>query len=398
LATAFFPEYFSVLSLLLAMAFSMSRTRFSSYRHVLQAAMLAAGLLLAPVSQAERIKDLASIQGVRDNPLIGYGLVVGLDGSGDQVRQAPFTQQSLTNMLSQLGVTIPQGSNMQLKNVAAVMVTARLPAFARPGQAVDVVVSSMGNAKSLRGGTLLMTPLKGANGQVYAIAQGNLLVGGAGAEAGGSSVQVNQLNGGTIPGGATVEQSVPTTYARDGVINLEMNSSDFGTAQNVVAALNKQFGPSTATALDGRLIQVRGPLDPQAQTAFISHVENLQVNLPPARARVVINARTGSVVMNRTVTIDEAAIAYGNLSVVISRQPQVSQPDTPFGGGQTVVADSTQIEMRSDSGSLQRVKTSANLADVVRALNALGATPQDLLSILQNLKSAGALRADLEII
>jgi flagellar P-ring protein precursor FlgI len=301
-------------------------------------------------------------------------------------------------MLSQLGVTIPQGSNMQLKNVAAVMVTARLPAFARPGQSVDVVVSSMGNAKSLRGGTLLMTPLKGANGQVYAIAQGNLLVGGAGAEAGGSSVQVNQLNGGTIPGGATVEQSVPTTYARDGVINLEMNSSDFGTAQNVVAALNKQFGPSTATALDGRLIQVRGPLDPQAQTAFISHVENLQVNLPPARARVVINARTGSVVMNRTVTIDEAAIAYGNLSVVISRQPQVSQPDTPFGGGQTVVADSTQIEMRSDSGSLQRVKTSANLADVVRALNALGATPQDLLSILQNLKSAGALRADLEII
>ncbi|MBX6966098.1 flagellar basal body P-ring protein FlgI [Alcaligenes faecalis] len=376
----------------------MSRTRFSSYRHVLQAAMLAAGLLLAPASQAERIKDLASIQGVRDNPLIGYGLVVGLDGSGDQVRQAPFTQQSLTNMLSQLGVTIPQGSNMQLKNVAAVMVTARLPAFARPGQGVDVVVSSMGNAKSLRGGTLLMTPLKGANGQVYAIAQGNLLVGGAGAEAGGSSVQVNQLNGGTIPGGATVEQSVPTTYARDGVINLEMNSSDFGTAQNVVAALNKQFGPSTATALDGRLIQVRGPLDPQAQTAFISHVENLQVNLPPARARVVINARTGSVVMNRTVTIDEAAIAYGNLSVVISRQPQVSQPDTPFGGGQTVVADSTQIEMRSDSGSLQRVKTSANLADVVRALNALGATPQDLLSILQNLKSAGALRADLEII
>ncbi|MGO3130619.1 MAG: flagellar basal body P-ring protein FlgI [Alcaligenes sp.] len=376
----------------------MSRIRFSSYRSVLQAALLAAGLLLASASQAERIKDLASIQGVRDNPLIGYGLVVGLDGSGDQVRQAPFTQQSLTNMLSQLGVTIPQGSNMQLKNVAAVMVTARLPAFARPGQSVDVVVSSMGNAKSLRGGTLLMTPLKGANGQVYAIAQGNLLVGGAGAEAGGSSVQVNQLNGGTIPGGGTVEQSVPTTYARDGVINLEMNSSDFGSAQNVVAALNKQFGPSTATALDGRLIQVRGPLDPQAQTAFISLVENLHVNLPPARARVVVNARTGSVVMNRTVTIDEAAIAYGNLSVVISRQPQVSQPDTPFGGGQTVVADSTQIEMRSDSGSLQRVKTSANLADVVRALNALGATPQDLLSILQNLKSAGALRADLEII
>lgn len=380
------------------MVSSLRRIRFASLARLLRAGLLGLGLMLAPVSQAERIKDLASIQGVRENPLIGYGLVVGLDGSGDQVRQAPFTQQSLTNMLSQLGVTIPQGSNMQLKNVAAVIVTARLPAFARPGQALDVVVSSMGNAKSLRGGTLLMTPLKGANGQVYAIAQGNLLVGGAGAEAGGSSVQVNQLNGGTIPGGATVEQSVPTTYARDGMINLEMNTSDFGTAQNVVAALNKHFGPSTATALDGRLIQVRGPLDPQAQTAFLSQIENLQVNLPPARARVVINARTGSVVMNRSVTIDEAAIAYGNLSVVISRQPQVSQPDTPFGGGQTVVSESTQIEMRSQGGSLQRVRTSANLADVVRALNALGATPQDLLSILQNLKSAGALRADLEII
>ncbi|WP_394065158.1 flagellar basal body P-ring protein FlgI [Alcaligenes sp. WGS1538] len=380
------------------MVSSLRRIRFASSAQLLRAGLLGLGLLLAPASQAERIKDLASIQGVRENPLIGYGLVVGLDGSGDQVRQAPFTQQSLTNMLSQLGVTIPQGSNMQLKNVAAVIVTARLPAFARPGQALDVVVSSMGNAKSLRGGTLLMTPLKGANGQVYAIAQGNLLVGGAGAEAGGSSVQVNQLNGGTIPGGATVEQSVPTTYARDGMINLEMNTSDFGTAQNVVAALNKHFGPATATALDGRLIQVRGPLDPQAQTAFLSQIENLQVNLPPARARVVINARTGSVVMNRSVTIDEAAIAYGNLSVVISRQPQVSQPDTPFGGGQTVVSESTQIEMRSQGGSLQRVRTSANLADVVRALNALGATPQDLLSILQNLKSAGALRADLEII
>lgn len=380
------------------MVSSFRRIRSISGIGLMRAGLLGLGLLLTSVSQAERIKDLASIQGVRDNPLIGYGLVVGLDGSGDQVRQAPFTQQSLTNMLSQLGVTIPQGSNMQLKNVAAVIVTARLPAFARPGQSLDVVVSSMGNAKSLRGGTLLMTPLKGANGQVYAIAQGNLLVGGAGAEAGGSSVQVNQLNGGTIPAGATVEQSVPTTYARDGMINLEMNTSDFGTAQNVVAALNKQFGPSTATALDGRLIQIRGPLDPQAQTAFLSQVENMQVNLPPARARVVINARTGSVVMNRSVTIDEAAIAYGNLSVVISRQPQVSQPDTPFGGGQTVVSESTQIEMRSQGGSLQRVRTSANLADVVRALNALGATPQDLLSILQNLKSAGALRADLEII
>lgn len=373
-------------------------SRLSPAAALLQAAALSLALLLSPVVQAERIKDLATIQGVRENQLIGYGLVVGLDGSGDQVRQAPFTQQSLTNMLSQLGVTIPQGSNMQLKNVAAVMVTARLPAFARPGQAVDVVVSSMGNAKSLRGGTLLMTPLKGANGQVYAIAQGNLLVGGAGAEAGGSSVQVNQLNGGIIPGGAIVEQSVPTTYIHDGALTLELNSSDFGTAQNVVAAINKRFGVGTATALDGRVVRVQAPLDPHAQSAFLSQIEHLDVNVPPARARVVVNARTGSVVMNRTVRIEEAAIAYGNLSVVISSQSDVNQPDTPLAGGQTVVTDRTDIEMRSEGGSLQRITTSANLADVVRALNALGATPQDLLSILQNLKSAGALRADLEII
>ncbi|NGM87565.1 flagellar basal body P-ring protein FlgI [Parapusillimonas sp. SGNA-6] len=355
-------------------------------------------LAMAGAAQGERIKDLASVQGVRANQLIGYGLVVGLDGSGDQVRQTPFTQQSLTNMLSQLGITVPQGTNMQVKNVAAVMVTARLPAFAQPGQTMDVVVSSMGNAKSLRGGTLLMTPLKGANGQVYAMAQGNLLVGGAGAQAGGSSVQVNQLNGGIISNGAIIERSVPTVYARDGMINLELNTTDFGAAQNIVAALNRQFGGQTAKALDGRVIQVRGPIDPAAQAAFLSQVENLDVKLPPARAKVVINARTGSVVMNRTVTIDEAAIAYGNLSVVISRSAEVNQPDTPFAGGRTVVTDNTQIEMRSDTGSLQRVRTSANLADVVKALNALGATPQDLLSILQNLKSAGALRADLEII
>ncbi|AQS50343.1 flagellar biosynthesis protein FlgI [Paenalcaligenes hominis] len=373
-------------------------SRFSLCAAFAKTALVALLLWQPLTSHAERIKDLASIQGVRENQLIGYGLVVGLDGSGDQVRQAPFTQQSLTNMLSQLGVTIPQGSNMQLKNVAAVMVTARLPAFARPGQALDVVVSSMGNAKSLRGGTLLMTPLKGANGQVYAIAQGNLLVGGAGAEAGGSSVQVNQLNGGTIPSGAIVEQSVPTTFIYDGALTLELNSTDFGTAQNMVAAINQRFGANTATALDGRVIRVQAPLEPQAQAAFLSQIEHLNVQVPPARARVVVNARTGSVVMNRTVTIDEAAIAYGNLSVVISSQTGVSQPDTPFAGGQTVVTDRTDIEMRTQEGSLQRITTSANLADVVRALNALGATPQDLLSILQNLKSAGALRADLEII
>jgi flagellar P-ring protein precursor FlgI len=206
------------------------------------------------------------------------------------------------------------------------------------------------------------------------------------------------LNGGIISNGAIIERSVPTSYSRDGIVNLELNTTDFGAAQNMAAALNKRFGGSTARALDGRVVQLRGPLDQAAQAAFMSQVENLQVSLPPARAKVVINARTGSVVMNRTVTIDEAAIAYGNLSVVINRDTAVNQPTTPFGGGQTVVTQNTQIEMKSDAGSVQRVRTSANLADVVKALNALGATPQDLLSILQNLKSAGALRADLEII
>lgn len=374
-------------------------TPISALLSLLARACVVAGLLAgATAAHAERLKDLASIQGVRGNQLIGYGLVVGLDGSGDQVRQTPFTQQSLTNMLSQLGITVPAGSNMQLKNVAAVMVTTTLPAFARPGQTLDVVVSSMGNAKSLRGGTLLMTPLKGADSQVYAIAQGNILVGGAGASAGGSSVQINQLNGGRISGGAIVERGVPTTFARDGYIYLEMNNTDFGTAQNVVTALNRKFGQGTATALDGRVVQVRSPMELSAQARFLSQVEDLQVTRAPTVAKVIINARTGSVVMNRTVMIEEAAVAHGNLSVIINRQNQVSQPDTPFTEGQTVVVPNTQIEVRQENGSLQRVNTSANLADVVKGLNALGATPQDLLAILQAMKSAGALRAELEII
>jgi len=363
------------------------------------AALLAALLTtFALPAHAERIKDLASVQGVRANPLVGYGLVVGLDGSGDQVRQTPFTQQSLTNMLAQLGVSVPQGANMQLRNVAAVMVTAQLPAFARPGQTLDVVVSSMGNAKSLRGGTLLMTPLKGADGQVYAVAQGNLLVGGAGASAGGASVQVNQLNGGIITGGAIVEQAVPTTFAKDGRIYLEMHGSDFGVAQQAAAALNRKLGKDTATALDARVVALHAPLDPTELTAFLSQVEQVQVMLPPARAKVIINARTGTVVMNRTVTIDEAAVASGNLSVVINRQQTVNQPDAPLAGGQTVVTENTRIEMRSEDGALKRLRTGVNLMDVVRGLNSLGASPQDLIAILQTLKSAGALRADLEII
>ncbi len=363
-------------------------------------AILGMGLALGRVSlvQAERLKDLASIQGVRDNPLIGYGLVVGLDGSGDQVRQTPFTQQSLTNMLSQLGVTVPQGTNMQLKNVAAVMVTAQLPAFAQTGQNIDVMVSSMGNAKSLRGGTLLMTPLKGADKQVYAIAQGNIVVGGAGASAGGSSVQVNQLNGGIITNGAVVERVVPTRVNRNGTIRLEMHDTDFGTIQNAVQAINRLMGPGTAASANGRVIEVRAPYGNESLGSFLARLQNIDVRRSAARAKVIINARTGSVVMNQTVTLDEAAVAYGNLSVVIDRSLEVSQPDTPFGGGQTVVTPTTRVQVESQPGQLQHLKTGVKLTDVIKALNSLGASPQDLLSILQSLKSAGALRAELEII
>ena len=358
---------------------------------------LVAGVLwvAAPV-HAERLKEIASIQGVRDNPLIGYGLMVGLDGTGDQTMQTPFTTQSLNNMLQQLGITIPQGVNMQLKNVAAVMVTATLPSFARPGQNIDVTVSSMGNAKSLRGGTLLMTPLKGVDGAVYAIAQGNMVVGGAGASANGSKVQVNQLGSGRIPGGATVERTVDAAVAGDGAFTLELTHSDFGTAQRVVEAVNRQFGPGAADAMDARVIRVRAP-ETQERVGFLARLENLEVTPMQAPARVVVNARTGSVVMNQAVRVNDCAIAHGNLSVVINTEPVVSQPGA-LSGGTTVAAQTSQISVNQGGGALQMVRGGASLADVVKGLNSLGANPQDLVSILQAMKSAGALRAELEII
>jgi len=359
----------------------------------------AAAMLLCPgVARAERLKELASIQGVRDNQLIGYGLVAGLDNSGDQTTQTPFTVQSMTNMLSQLGITVAPGTNMQLKNVAAVMVTATLPAFTRPGQAIDVVVSSMGNAKSLRGGTLLMTPLKGPDGQVYALAQGNLLVGGAGASANGSSVTVNQLASGRIPSGAIVERAVPTAMGgQQGTVQMELNVTDFSTAQRVVDAVNRRFGYGTAQALDGRVILLRTPSDPSGRVQFLAQLESVDVHPDNTAARVIINARTGSVVMNQNVTIQQCAVAHGNLSVVIDTQNNVSQP-APFSGGQTVVAPNSQISVQQENNALRMIKAGANLADVVKALNSLGASPADLMSILQAMKASGALRADLEII
>jgi flagellar P-ring protein precursor FlgI len=359
--------------------------------------------LLAPQAGAERIKDLASIAGVRHNQLIGYGLVVGLDGSGDQTTQTPFTVQSVISMLQQLGVNLPQGgSQLQLKNVAAVMVTASLPPFSQPGQTLDITVSSMGNAKSLRGGTLLMTPLKGADGQVYGMAQGNVLVGGVGVQAGGaggggSSLTVNHLSVGKISGGATVERAVASNLGENNIIKLELNNADFATASRMVEAINDKYGAGIAYALDSRVIRVQAPSGSDQRVSFIGTLQDMQVNPAEQAAKVIMNARTGSVVMNRAVTLETCAISHGNLSVSVNADTQVSQPN-PLSGGRTVVTQNPQVGIKADGGKVMMVKGGASLAEVVKALNAIGATPQDLLSILQAMKAAGSLRAELEII
>ena len=356
-----------------------------------------AALWWPDAAEAARIKELVTVQGVRSNALAGYGLVVGLDGTGDQTTSAPFTTQSINALLQQMGVTVPPGTSMQLKNVAAVMVTAQLPAFAQPGQVIDVNVSSLGNAKSLRGGLLIATPLKGADGQIYAMAQGNLLVGGAGAAAGGSKVQINHLSAGRIPDGATVERSVPTPINQGEFMQLDLNSSDFNTAREVARAINKRMGEGLAQALDGRVVRVRMPATPDERVSFIADIENLQIERASPAARVVINARTGSVVMNNAVTLSACAVAHGSLSVTINSTPVVSQPNA-LAGGQTVVREKADISIKQEPGALIQMPAGTKLADVVKALNSMGATPQDLLAILQAMKAAGALNAELEVI
>ena len=366
---------------------------------VLIAAVLASAAVWWPApAQAARIKEVASVQGVRMNQLVGYGLVVGLDGTGDQTTQAPFATQSLLSLLQQMGVTVPPGTSMQLKNLATVMVTAQLPPFAQPGQTIDVNVSSLANAKSLRGGTLIVTPLKGADGQIYAIAQGNLVIGGAGASAAGSKVQINHLSAGRIPDGATVEKSVATPIGEGDSIQLDLHSSDYATAREVVRAINGKMGSGVADALDGRVVRVRMPPSADARVAFMAEIENLDIKQATPSAKVVINARTGSIVMNQAVTLAACAVAHGSLSVVISTTPTTSQPEPFARVGRTVVTEKADITIAHQAGSLIQMPASTKLADVVKALNSLGATPQDLLAILQAMKSAGALMAELEVI
>lgn len=355
-------------------------------------------LLGIGVAQAERIKDISSIGGVRNNQLVGYGIVVGLNGSGDQTSQTPFTVQSLKSMLARLGVTIPPEVNPQLKNVAAVAIHATLPPFSKPGQTIDVTVSSLGNANSLRGGTLLMTPLKGADGNTYAIAQGNLIVGGLGvAGSDGSKISVNIPSVGRIPSGATVEREVPTVLGGDNYINLNLNTPDFTTATRLARAIDKLLGEGSAIPLDPTTIQVAAPRDQNQKVAFISALENIEVTPGDAAARIIVNSRTGTVVIGQRVLVMPAAVTHGSLTVAISEKPLISQPPA-FSRGQTVVAGTSAIDVKEEKNKMFLFKPGVSLDEIVRAVNKVGASPGDLVAILEALKEAGALKAELLVI
>ena len=355
-------------------------------------------LLFSSCAQAERPKDLASIQGVRTNQLIGYGLVVGLNGSGDQTTQTPFTVQTFNNMLSQFGIKVPPGGNVQLKNVAAVSVHAELPAFARPGQTIDITVSSIGNAKSLRGGSLLMTPLKGIDGNVYAIAQGNLVVGGFDAGgADGSRITVNVPSAGRIPSGATVERAVPSGFNQGDYLTLNLNRPDFTTAKNIVDKLNEMLGPRVAQALDAGSIRVSAPMDPTQRVDYLSIIENLEIEAGQAVAKVIINSRTGTIVIGQNVRVQPAAVTHGSLTVVITEDPIVSQPE-PFSQGQTAIVPRSKVNAAQEAKPMFKFGPGTTLDEIVRAVNQVGAAPSDLMAILEALKQAGALQADLIVI
>jgi flagellar P-ring protein FlgI len=344
-----------------------------------------------------RIKDIASVVGVRSNQLVGYGLVVGLDGTGDNTGNTQFTAQSVANMLRQLGVALPPTVQIRPKNVAAVLVTASLPPFARQGQTIDVTVSSMGNAASLRGGTLLMTPLKGADGEIYALAQGNMFVGGFGVKgADGSKVTVNVPSAGRIPNGAIVERTAESPFTEGGDLVLSLHEQDFTTAQRMAQAINAHLRRKVASPIDGGSVRVTTPEDASKRVGFVSVIENITLEPGDAPARVVINARTGTVVISEHVTVRPAAVSHGNLVVTISETPVVSQP-APLSGGTTVAGTASQIDV-SQKSRMFLMQSGISLEEIVRAVNQVGAAPGDLVAILEALREAGALRATLEVI
>jgi len=347
--------------------------------------------------QADRIKDISNIAGVRSNQLVGYGIVVGLNGTGDQTGQTPFTVQSMKSMLSHFGITLPPNVVPQLKNVAAVSIHANLPAFAKPGQKIDITVSSIGNSKSLRGGSLLMTPLKGADGNVYAIAQGNLVVSGFGAAADGSSVTVNIPSSGRIPNGATVERSVVTSFQKGSRVVLNLHAPDFTTAHRLAQAINMELGEGTAQAIDGSSVAVRAPRDPSQRVSFVSVLENIRIEPAEASAKVIINSRTGTVVIGSHVRVTPAAVTHGSLTVRITARPEASQP-AALAGGDTVVMPNTDIEVSQERNRMFLFNPGVSLNEIVRAINEVGAAPGDLVAILEALKEAGALRAELIVI
>ncbi len=355
-------------------------------------------LSLSPLVKAERLKDISNIAGVRDNPLIGYGLVVGLDGTGDQTTQTPFTTQAFRSMLRQLGVSMPEGQSFQLKNVAAVTIHASLPPFAKPGQAIDVTVSSIGNAKSLRGGSLLMSTLKGADGQVYAIAQGELLVGGFGAEGrDGSSVTINIPSAGRIPNGAIVERSIANSFNSGTHLTFNLNRPDFTTARRVAESINELLGPDVARAADATSIHVTAPRDVNQRVAYMSLLENVEVDPGRAAARVVVNSRTGTIVVGEHVRVRAGAVTHGNLTVTITNTSQVSQPNA-LGEGRTVVVPQTDVAVTQENNRMFAFDDTTTLDELVRAVNQVGAAPGDLMAILEALKQAGALQAELIVI
>lgn len=364
----------------------------TAYKPFVSLLMLAASSMPA---YAERIKDIASIQGVRNNQLVGYGLVVGLDKSGDKTK---FTGQTLSSMLGRFGLTLPPGVDPKAKNIAAVAIQADLPPFSKPGQTIDVTVSSIGDAKSLRGGTLLMSPLKGADGQVYAIAQGNLVVNGLSASGqDGSSITVNNPSVGRIPNGATVERTVNSPFSQGSELVFNLHTSDFTTANRMAESINNQLGANTAKAIDATSISVRGPVDSGQKVTFASMVENITLALDDAPARVIVNSRTGTVVINSKVRVQPAAVTHGSLSVTISENLQVSQP-APFSGGQTTVTPKSNVQVDQEKNRMFVFKPGVSLDEIVQAVNKVGAAPSDLVAILEALKTAGALRAELIII
>ncbi len=344
---------------------------------------------------AERIKDIASIQGVRSNQLVGYGLVVGLNTSGDKNR---FTGQTLRSMLGRFGLTLPPGIDPKSKNIAAVAIQAELPAFAKQGQTIDVTVSSIGDAKSLRGGTLLMSPLKGADSQVYAVAQGSLIVNGLSASGqDGSRVTVNNPSVGRIPNGATVERTVSTPFAEGNALIFNLHTSDFTTASRMAEAINLDLGANTAKPIDATSVSVRAPRDAGQKVAFASMVENISIALDDAPARIIVNSRTGTVVINSKVRVQPAAVSHGSLTVTISENPQVSQP-APFSNGRTVITPQSDVQVEEEKNHMFLFNAGVSLDEIVQAVNNVGASPSDLVAILEALKSAGALRAELIVI